>query len=284
MEAGHQRKRQRAASPISAPKEPTSRCFPRTNSTTSHGDSTSGQEKLQDGKLQLNSSSQRGPSTSFNTGQLKSNPLHLELEFALPVPRHVFCRKGWIPRIPISQDSTALSHRSPAPHSRLHCRLHHAAIRNKPHQIAGQRLTCFRPQMHRQPGPGRAPHNSLLHFACSLRIKHQRRQLPRHIDFEALCYKNQTAPRGDHHRTSSVENTAPAIPAPAIRWRGWRRPVARLRPPEARVLSAQLVGIERGKGLRRGGTLPGPTDRRAKSTWCWPASAGVLALSRCPAQ
>src|SRR5258708_27198639 len=66
------------------PKAPTCRCSRRSNSTISHGGSTPGPEKLSDGKLQQNSSSPKGPSTSCNTGRLKSNPLHLFLESAHP--------------------------------------------------------------------------------------------------------------------------------------------------------------------------------------------------------
>src|SRR5271154_1231058 len=65
-------------------KEPTCPYFPSNNSTTSHGGSTRGPEKLWDGKRPLNSSSQKALSTSSNTGQLKSNPLHLYLESTLP--------------------------------------------------------------------------------------------------------------------------------------------------------------------------------------------------------
>jgi len=57
----------------------------RASSTTSHGGSTPGQEKLWDGTLPLNSSFQKEPSTSSGTGQLDSNLLHLELESTHPI-------------------------------------------------------------------------------------------------------------------------------------------------------------------------------------------------------
>src|SRR5664280_3782166 len=66
------------------PRGRTCRCSRRISSTTSPGASTCGQEKLWDGKRPLNCFSQKALSTSSNTGQLKSNPLHLELESAHP--------------------------------------------------------------------------------------------------------------------------------------------------------------------------------------------------------
>src|ERR1039457_7290149 len=67
-------------------KEPTSRCSHKSNSTTSLGGSTSDLENPWDGKHLQNCSFRKAPSTSSNTGQLKSNPLHLYLESAHPVP------------------------------------------------------------------------------------------------------------------------------------------------------------------------------------------------------
>src|SRR5712675_319871 len=76
------------------PKEQTSRCSRKTSSTTSPGASTPGQEKPWDGKLPPNSSSLKQPSTSSNTGQLESHPLHLYLESTVPHPSRLLRSVG----------------------------------------------------------------------------------------------------------------------------------------------------------------------------------------------
>ena len=73
-----------ACSASTCPKEPIYRCSLRSNSTTSHGGSTPAPGKLWVGKLRQNFSSQKAPSTSSSTGQLKSSLLHLDLESTLP--------------------------------------------------------------------------------------------------------------------------------------------------------------------------------------------------------